>query len=188
MSCCVGLLGIDRSAVLGAVIAGGKSTRFGSDKALARFQGRPLIDHVAETLAAQTADVVVVGRTHEGLDSIADRPAPDMGPLGGIAAALVEGRERGYSAVLTAPCDAVDLPEDLRAQLFPYPAYVESLPVVGLWPTSAADEALALLESDEKHSIKGFAARISARAVQLPHDPVNINTAADLERVQRHGL
>lgn len=188
MSCCVGLLGIDRSAVLGAVIAGGKSTRFGSDKALARFRGRALIDQVAETLAGQTAELVVVGREHDGMESIADTPAPDMGPLGGIAAALAEGRARGYSAVLTAPCDAIDLPDDLRTRLFPYPAYVESLPVVGLWPTSAADEALALLESDEKHSIKGFAARISARSVQLPRNPVNINTAADLERVERHGL
>jgi molybdopterin-guanine dinucleotide biosynthesis protein A len=80
------------------------------------------------------------------------------------------------------------LPEDLRERLFPYPAYVESLPVVGLWPAFAAQDALAILESDERHSIKGFAARISARAVQLPRDPVNINTAADLERAQRHGL
>jgi molybdopterin-guanine dinucleotide biosynthesis protein A len=188
MSCCVGLLGIDRSAVLGAVIAGGKSTRFGSDKALAQLDGRALIDRVAETLAEQTADVIVVGREHGDMDSAPDAPAPDMGPLGGIAGALVQARARGYSAVLTAPCDAVDLPDDLRTRLFPYPAYVESLPVIGLWPASAADDAMAILESDEKHSIKGFAARIAARAVQLPRDPVNINTAADLERVQRHGL
>ncbi len=188
MSCCVGLLGIDRSAVLGAVIAGGKSTRFGGDKALARLGGRTLIDQVAETLAAQTAEVIVVGREHTGLESIADKPAPDMGPLAGIAAALVEAKVRGYSAVLTAPCDAYDLPGDLREKLFPYPAYVASLPVVGLWPAFAADEALSLLESDEKHSIKGFAARISARAVQLPRDLANINTAADLERAEHHGL
>jgi molybdopterin-guanine dinucleotide biosynthesis protein A len=188
MSCCVGLLGIDRSAVLGAVIAGGKSTRFGSDKAMARLGGRTLIDRAAETLAEQTAEVIVVGREHDGLQGIPDQPGPDMGPLAGIAAALVEAQARGYAAVMTVPCDAYDLPEDLRERLFPYPAYVESLPVVGLWPAFAAQDALAILESDEKHSIKGFAARISARAVQLPRDPVNINTAADLERAQRHGL
>jgi molybdopterin-guanine dinucleotide biosynthesis protein A len=188
MSCCVGLLGIDRSAVLGAVIAGGKSTRFGSDKALARLRGRTLIDQVVETLAGQTADVIVVGREYDGLTGIPDRPGPDLGPLGGIAAALVEAKARGYSAVLTAPCDSYDLPDDLRERLFPYPAYVASLPVVGLWPAFAADEALAFLESDEKHSIKGFAARISARAVQLPREPANINTAADLERADHHGI
>ncbi|MFM2236672.1 MAG: MobA-like transferase domain, partial [Pseudomonadota bacterium] len=32
---------------LGAIIAGGKATRFGSDKAAAQLNGRPLIEHVA---------------------------------------------------------------------------------------------------------------------------------------------
>lgn len=188
MSCCGGLLGIDRSQVMGAIIAGGKSTRFGSDKALARLRGRTLIDQVAETLARQTAQLIVVGREHAGLPSVSDQPAPNLGPLAGIAAALLEAQARGFSAVLTAPCDVYDLPDDLIVRLFPYPAYVESLPVIGLWPAYAAADALAILESAEKHSIKGFAARISARAVQLPRAPANINSIADLERVERHGI
>lgn len=188
MSCCAGLLGVDRRTILGAVIAGGLSTRFGSDKALAALHGRPLIDHAVAALTAQTAEVIVCGRTHGDLRTVADVPAPHLGPLGGIAAALLEAQARGYSAVLTVPCDAVDLPDDLVGRLFPYPAYVATMPVIGLWPAYAAADALAILNGTEKHSIKVFSARISARAVQLPRDPVNINTAADLERVERHGL
>jgi len=188
MSCCAGLVSTDRRIVLGAVIAGGQSTRFGSDKALAQVHGRSLIDQVAETLSGQCAETVVVGREHPGLRGIADQPAPGLGPMGGIAAALLEAQARGYSAVLTVPCDAFDLPGDLLAQLHPFPSYVENLPVVGLWPAYAAAEAIALLESDETHSITAFARRISARAVKLARDPANINTAADLERVERHGI
>lgn len=188
MSCCAGLLGVDRRTVLGAVIAGGKSTRFGSDKAMAALHGRPLIDHVADILAGQTAHIIVCGREYRDLPMVVDRPAPDLGPLGGVAAALLEAQALGYSAVLTVPCDAVDLPDDLIARLFPYPAYVASMPVIGLWPAHAADDALAILESEGKHSMKAFATRIGARAVQLPRDPVNINTVADLDRVERHGL
>jgi len=188
MSCCAGLLSIDRSAVLGAIIAGGKSTRFGSDKARASLNGRMLIDHVTDTLADMAGEIVVVGRQHVALRSIADQPRHGMGPLGGIAAALIEARAQGYSAVLTAPCDAVDLPADLLTRLFPYPAYVESLPVIGLWPAYAADDALAILDGEGPHSMRAFATRISARAVKLPREPVNINTAADLERVERHGI
>ena len=138
--------------------------------------------------ATSPAQVVICGREHGGLPAVADMPAAHMGPLGGVAAALLEAQARGYSAVLTAPCDAVDLPDDLIGQLFPYPAYVASMPVIGLWPAYAAQDALAILNGDGKHSMKAFAARISARAVQLPRDPVNINTAADLKRVERHGL
>ncbi len=188
MSCCVGLLGVDRRTVLGAIIAGGKSTRFGSDKALAQLDGRTLIDRVADVLGRQCAELIVCGRDHAALPTIADQPAADMGPLGGVAAALLAARARGYSAVLTAPCDAFDLPHDLAQTLFPYPAYVESMPVIGLWPAHAAEDALAILAGDGKHSMKAFAQRISARAVQLAREPANINTTADLERVERHGL
>ena len=188
MSSCVDMSGINRASVMGAVIAGGKSTRFGSDKAVAAYRGRQLIDHSIASLADQTAEVVMCGREYDGLRSLADQPGPDMGPLGGIAAALLEAQARGYAAVLTAPCDAINLPDDLLKLLFPVPAYAESLPVIGLWPASAASDALAILESDDIHSVKAFARRIGARAVQLPSEPANINTAADLERVERHGL
>lgn len=188
MTSCVGLSAVDRTDILGAVIAGGKSTRFGSDKALAQFRGRPLIDHAASAAADHSAQVVVCGREHGDLDSLADQPDAGMGPLGGIAAALLEAQARGLSAVLSVPCDTIDLPQDLLNILSPYPSYVESLPVIGLWPASASADALAILEGEGIHSMKAFAARISARAVQLPREPVNINTAADLERVERHGL
>jgi molybdopterin-guanine dinucleotide biosynthesis protein A len=188
MTCCAALLRADRRTILGAIIAGGKSSRFGSDKAMAQLHGRALIDHVTDRIGPQCAEMIVVGRTHEGLRTVTDQPAPDMGPLGGIAAALLEAQTAGYAFVLTAPCDAFNLPEELTQALYPGPSYVESLPVVGLWPASAADEALALLQTDAKHSMRAFAERIGARAVQLPSDPANINTAADLERVERHGL
>ncbi|MBA3896663.1 MAG: NTP transferase domain-containing protein, partial [Sphingomonadaceae bacterium] len=62
--------------ILGAVLAGGASRRFGSDKALAMRDGRPLIAHVVDALATQVDAVVVCGRDWGGLPSIADRPAP----------------------------------------------------------------------------------------------------------------
>ena len=36
----------------GLVLAGGRSTRFGSDKALAQFRGAPLLAHVLRGLSA----------------------------------------------------------------------------------------------------------------------------------------
>jgi molybdopterin-guanine dinucleotide biosynthesis protein A len=188
MSCCAALLRAEPRILLGAVLAGGKSMRFGSDKAVAQVNGRALIDHVAHALDGQTAQLVVVGREHPGVRGIADQPGPDLGPLAGLAAALLEARTLGLSAVLTAPCDAYDLPADLAQRLHPFPAYVESQPVIGLWPASAAETALDILNGPSKHSMRAFAQAIGARAVQLPRNPANINTAADLEKVETHGL
>jgi molybdopterin-guanine dinucleotide biosynthesis protein A len=47
---------------LGAIIAGGKATRFGSDKAAALLNGRPLIEHVADGLREQVDALIVCGR------------------------------------------------------------------------------------------------------------------------------
>jgi hypothetical protein len=74
--------------ILGAVLAGGQSSRFGSDKALAELDGRTLLARAVEALQAQCDAVVVVGREDAPVPTLPDRPRPGMGPLGGIAAAL----------------------------------------------------------------------------------------------------
>ena len=91
--------------VLGAVLAGGRSRRFGSDKAAALLDGRPLLDHVVEALAPQVDAVVVCGRRHASLPSLVDRLGPDLGPLGGLNAALHHAAAHGFELVLTAGCD-----------------------------------------------------------------------------------
>ncbi|MFM9978832.1 MAG: NTP transferase domain-containing protein, partial [Sphingomonadaceae bacterium] len=43
---------------LGAIIAGGQSSRFGADKAQAMLDGRALLEHVADRLDAQCDAVI----------------------------------------------------------------------------------------------------------------------------------
>ncbi|MEP9402156.1 molybdenum cofactor guanylyltransferase [Sphingomonas silueang] len=167
---------------LGAILAGGRSSRFGSDKALALLHGRALIDRVADALRPQVDALVVVGRDHPGLTGTPDRPAADLGPLGGIAGALAHAAAHGFSHVLSVPCDAPDLPDDLPALLGEPPACLADLPVVGLWPSAALAELDALLAGPGSRSVRAFADRIGARAV--PGGGIaNVNTADDLARI-----
>lgn len=176
--------------ILGAVLAGGRSTRFGSDKALAELDGRTLIARAVEALEGQCDAVVVVGREEAPAPTLPDWPRADMGPLAGVAAALHHAHDAGYEAVLTCAVDSMGLTDTTLAELSPAPAYCESQPVIGLWPTTASATLDALLESDGRHSMKAFAARIGARPVALAANPSNINTPADLLGLQehRHGL
>ena len=57
---------------LGAVLAGGQSSRFGSDKALAVLDGQTLLTRAVATLAQWCDTVVVVGRS--------EAPAPTRHP------------------------------------------------------------------------------------------------------------
>src|SRR2546423_14953878 len=120
--------------VLGAVLAGGRSSRFGSDKAAALIDGRPMLDWVIEALAPQVDEILICGREAPGRICVADRPRTDLGPLGGLNAALQHAAANGFDAVLSAPCDTPRLSADLRAQLGEVGdgVVVEGLPVVGL--------------------------------------------------------
>jgi molybdopterin-guanine dinucleotide biosynthesis protein A len=164
---------------LGAVLAGGRSSRFGSDKALALLGGRTLLDHAQAALAPLCDALVIVGRD----GGVADWPRPGMGPLGAIAGALDHAAAHGFGQLLTAPVDCVRLPGDLRALLQPAPAFLASQPVIGLWPVAALGELRSMLDADDDLAVRAFARRVGARAVESDFVPPNVNSVADLDRL-----
>lgn len=174
---------------LGCVLAGGRSSRFGSDKALARLEGQTLLERAVALLSGWCEDVVVAGRTEAPAPCVADWPRAGMGPLGGIAGALRHAREAGFEAMLTLGVDCAGLPEDLSARLSPAPACVESQPVIGLWPVAETLAAVeAILAGEGKHSLRALAEAVGARRVVLENPPANINTPADLAALEKiHG-
>jgi molybdopterin-guanine dinucleotide biosynthesis protein A len=77
------------------VLAGGESRRFGSDKALARFRGEPLVARVLRTLRdAGFAQVAVAAKDPDKYAAFAGDAVllpdlrPNQTPLAGLAAAL----------------------------------------------------------------------------------------------------
>ncbi|WP_225737236.1 molybdenum cofactor guanylyltransferase [Dyella acidiphila] len=69
---------------IGVVLAGGRSSRMGRDKALLSWQGRPLLEHQLDTLHATGVDTVRVSGDRPAYGGIAD-PVAGVGPLGGLA-------------------------------------------------------------------------------------------------------
>jgi molybdenum cofactor guanylyltransferase len=166
--------------LLGAILAGGQSRRFGSDKAEALFEGRALLDHVADGLQPQVEALVVAGRTWPGLESVADLPAAGLGPLAGLAGALGHARHNGFDAVLSSGCDVLGLPANLHEQLGAGPAIVEDMPIVGIWPSELADVLVTWLADPTNRSVYRFADYISARQVALAAPLANVNAQSDL--------
>jgi molybdopterin-guanine dinucleotide biosynthesis protein A len=174
--------------ILGAVLAGGQSSRFGSDKAMALLEGRALIDHVILALSSKVDGTIVCGRTYPSLTGVPDRPRPELGPLGGINAALRYAADNGYVKVLTAPCDTPRISQDLLAALLaaPAPVYLSSLPVLGCWPSVLADQLDAHLDQATDLSIRRWSRAIGATA--LDHAaPLNINAPEDWDLLDGSG-
>ena len=166
--------------ILGAILAGGQSRRFGSDKAEALFEDKALLDHVAGALRPQCAELVVAGREWPGISSVADVPQSGLGPLGGLAGALDYARGNGFDSVLSCGCDILSVPSDLASQLGQAPAILDELPIIGLWPVALADTLATWLADPANRSVYRFADHIGARRVPTPPSITNINRASDL--------
>ncbi|WP_435417035.1 molybdenum cofactor guanylyltransferase [Parerythrobacter aurantius] len=169
--------------LLGAILAGGQSRRFGTDKALATLDGARLIDLVAATLSLQCDGVVVCGRADDAFECLPDLPHAGLGPLGGLNAALHHARAHGFDAVLSSGCDVPNLPRDLSTQLGGAAAsHAADQPVVGWWCATLAGDCSAFLQSGGR-SLYRFAAHVGARAVTVRPPLRNINRPVDLAPV-----
>ena len=178
--CC----GFKRVRVLGALLAGGKSRRFGSDKAVAMLGTRSLIAHAIDGLRSQCDGLVLCGRTWPDMVAIDDRPSSGLGPLAGLNAALRHAATAGFDAVLCVPVDVHPLPANLRRLLAGRGARVlEIQHALGFWPIGygpALDRHLA----GGNLSLRSWIA--SSGATFVPDGALaleNVNRPEDLERL-----
>lgn len=72
------------------ILAGGKSTRMGTDKAFVEYDGRTLLARALDLARSITPDVRIVGRSEKfaPFAPVVEDVFRDCGPLGGIHAAL----------------------------------------------------------------------------------------------------
>ncbi|NTZ43750.1 molybdenum cofactor guanylyltransferase [Altererythrobacter sp. SALINAS58] len=186
----------DNPSILGVVLAGGTSRRFGTDKAQAQLAGRTLLVRAIASLRRMVPAVVVAGQGRgiadplpregvpHGVVIVPDWPRPGMGPLGGIAGALLHARKHDYVAILTIGVDTPGLPDDLPRLLAPGPACFAALPIIGLWPVATLPAIRTLLQSGGSLAVRAFADAVDARRVTGGEDFANINTPQELARFQ----
>ena len=89
----------------GVVLAGGRSSRMGRDKALIEVGGRTLLQQALDTLAPHVEELLVIGDPekygHVAARVVAD-DMPGSGPLGGITTAM---RHAHHARLLVLACD-----------------------------------------------------------------------------------
>lgn len=189
--------------ILGAVIAGGQSTRMGQDKALLVLDGVPLVERVLSRLRIQVDAVIISGngdgaRFPKGIDVVADRLSGPGTPLAGLEAVLAHGHAAGFDAVVTVPTDTPFLPLDLVRRLaeggHDTGAAIarsggQDHYLTGIWTTAMAPAVSRMVAQGELVRMRDMAVRAAAAQVAwpaLPHDPFfNINTPDDLAEATR---
>jgi molybdopterin-guanine dinucleotide biosynthesis protein A len=188
----------------GLVLAGGRSSRFGSEKALALLAGTPLLARLISELgeackavavsAAPGSGAAVLARSM-GRDTLTDDPRHPKGPLAGVAAGLAWARGRGFDRLVTLPCDT---PLVGHLEIFALlmgvgdasAAYAATddgpQPLCAVWRTNVESRLSLRLTRGEHPSVRRFLAEIAAAKVMF-NDPApfrNANTPEALRALE----
>ncbi|TWF49743.1 molybdenum cofactor guanylyltransferase MobA [Neorhizobium alkalisoli] len=188
----------------GLVLAGGRSSRMGENKAMMALGDRTILGHVIHRLSPQVPDLALNAPADFpetfGLRLVPDRDDDRNGPLEGVLCGLLDLRQNQPASpfLMTVPCDSPFLPLDLAARLSEKatPGTIviaasegRSHPVFGLWPVTLAQDLENWLANPDNRRINAFLNRHPVETVEFPmietgHGPLdpfmNINTREDL--------
>ncbi|TAM47085.1 MAG: molybdenum cofactor guanylyltransferase [Gammaproteobacteria bacterium] len=184
---------MDIPPTIGLILAGGRSRRMGTDKALVTLAGRSLAAHVIERLAPQVDEVVISSnapRVDFGVSVLPDVLGGYCGPLAGVHAALARFPD---AAVVSVAVDLPLLPRDLVARLKTgwdgvrcrYAVCGDRHALAILWPPAFANSLWNYL-TQGRRSVSDWLEH-HGEPVPVPSDGdadlrLNINTPADLAR------
>jgi molybdopterin-guanine dinucleotide biosynthesis protein A len=184
-------------SVAGLVLAGGRSVRFGGEKAVATLEGRTLLEWATERLRGVCSSVaanVRVGTEAEavaaarGLPRLYDDAGDATGPLAGIKVGLAWAEGLGATLLAVSPCDAPLLPDDLYTRLLSAggAAMAETRdgrqPLCSVWPVAALPVVRRALAGGAHPPTWQVLEGLGARKVVFD-DPAafaNVNTRDDL--------
>jgi molybdopterin-guanine dinucleotide biosynthesis protein A len=157
----------------GWVLAGGASTRFGSDKASFLVDGVPLAVRTARVLeAGGCGPVTVIGRHRRALVGVEQEIEPEgpRHPLWGVAEALRHGD------AFVAPCDLPDLTPAIVAALRNARARAADQPLLGVFPAALRPRCLALARAGSP--VRALADDPSGAAILDVGPLINLNRPA----------
>ena len=195
---------MNENNVLGVVLAGGKSQRFGQDKVEATLGNKTLIEHTLDKIKFKFEDVIIVSQKTNFKDYkiINDCIDGQLGPLVGVLSAMkwIKKNNKPYGWVATFPCDTPFFNIKIIDEFIKFSKTKDSLlyfvksnkirhNIFGLW-------SLKLIEILEKDIIKNnyrkvekWADKIGVRIINIEDNKkdffLNINTKDDLIVAER---
>jgi molybdopterin-guanine dinucleotide biosynthesis protein A len=175
---------VARRELTGVLLVGGASTRFGSPKALARYEGETLAERAWRLLGETCDERIAVGKAEHGLPFDVVTDGTDIrAPIAGVVAGLRVAR---YELVVVIP---VDMPLLTAAALRELAdrcldvAYPQTGPLPGAYRRTALaslQEALGRGELSLRRAVRGLDAAVVTLEERIL---LNVNEPADLDKL-----
>jgi molybdenum cofactor guanylyltransferase len=196
---------MDHNNILGTVLAGGKSQRFGEDKSQVKLGDKLLIDYILSEVIEEFKEILVVSnslidfRKSEKITVIEDIKK-NLGPLGGVLTAMkwIKDNNKDYKWISTFPTDSPFFKRSIlqkflqdiqpeESKLFFIKSNNTRHNIFGIWSIDLIDKLEEDLNKGER-KVEVWANSIGVKTINIEfqnEDPFfNINTKEDLEKAK----
>jgi len=193
--------------ILGVILAGGKSSRFGSNKSLSKLANNKLIEHVINKIDTYFPEILVVSNDrglqieNQKIKIIKDCIKGYLGPLAGVLSAMkyANSFENKFKWLITFPCDTpffekliiekmIEKTVSPKEKIYFVKDKKHRHNIFGLWSISLEK----ILEEDLKNNFRKvdlWADKIGCnfieKDIQNENEFLNINTKEDLELAEK---
>ena len=173
--------------ILGIILAGGKSSRFGKDKSTAKLGNKTLLDHTVNKIENEFNEILVISNNKEfnfknnKIHVVEDCIEGQLGPLVGILTAMkwVKKNNKNYKWIASFPCDTpffdmkfiselkIKIKETSEKLIF-LNSDKKRHNIFGLWSV----DLIETLEEDIKNGLR----KVEIWADKIGYENININT------------
>ncbi len=175
------------------ILAGGESSRMGTDKGLLELKGKPMIEHLIDTFSERFSSISIATSNKQyiqfGLPVLTD-DYEAIGPLGGIHSALKKSKGKQVLFLsVDAPFVTVEIIEELLSKrkdgTISFAAVGDrKFPLIGVYSTELVEQLENYIQNG-KRSVFGFLEESENEVIAFPEEMSdyfqNINTPEDLK-------
>ena len=198
---------MDHSNILGVVLAGGKSQRFGEDKCQVKLGDKLLIDYILSEIIDEFKEVLLISNNkikynYSNKISLVEDTKKGLGPLGGILTAMkwIRQNNKSYKWISTFPSDTpffkkkilnnfLEEIKNYEGKLFFINSNDTRHNIFGLWSIDLLERLEKDLDNGER-KVEMWANKIGVKSINMKFenkDPFfNINTKEDLIKAEEY--
>ena len=187
-----------KNSITGIVLAGGKSSRMGSDKSELKFRNLTFIEHSIKALEGITSDIIIVSNNEKhdslGYTRIND-VITDFGPVAGIYSGLLNSKTT-YNIVLSCDIPLINTYTlqqltnaiDSKSDIIQFEYQNKTTPLIALYTKNCLSKFKHALEN-EVHRLQSVVNTCNPKNLLLSEKDAihiqNINTQEDLKTIKK---
>ena len=195
---------MNENNILGVILAGGKSNRFGQEKSQVKLGDKTLLEHSLSKLKSKFNKILIVTNSNTIKDYITINDCIDgqLGPLVGVLSAMkwIKKNSFSYNWIATFPCDTPFFNISIIEEFYKASKLNDNLlyfvkskkkrhNIFGLWSLKLNEILEKDIIKNNYRKVEKWANKIGVKTINVPYDDIdpffNINTKEDLIEAEK---